>query len=65
MKFSLVIVSTVCAAVLVTLFSNPNNGATELFSGNTDLEIEKAFINHIAKYGRTYSSKNEISARFE
>jgi hypothetical protein len=65
MKTSFVIVGTVCAAVLATLQLIPINSGTELFSVGSDIEVEKAFINYIATYGRSYASKSEIPLRFE
>ncbi len=64
MKTSFVVVGTVCAAVLATLYSTPINRGTELFAGDSDIEVEKAFINYIATFGRSYASKSEIPARF-
>jgi hypothetical protein len=65
MKTSFVVVGTVCAAVLATLQMIPMNSGTELFSAGSDVEVEKAFINYIATYGRSYSSKTEVPVRFE
>jgi hypothetical protein len=65
MKTSFVVVGTVCAAVLATLQMIPMNSGTKLFSAGSDVEVEKAFINYIATYGRSYSSKSEIPVRFE
>lgn len=65
MKTSFVVVGTVCAAVLATLQMIPMNSGTELFSTGSDVEVEKAFINYIATYGRSYSSKTEVPVRFK
>lgn len=48
----------VAAIVLVSTDFNP--AQLSLLSSKVDLEIEQAFINHIAIYGRTYASKSEI-----
>ena len=65
MKTSFVVVGTVCAAILATLNMIPMNSGTQLFSINSDIEVEKAFINYIATYGKSYASKSEIPVRFE
>ena len=65
MKTSFVVVGTVCAAVLATLHMIPLNSGTQLFSIGSDIEVEKAFINYIATYGKSYASKSEIPVRFE
>jgi hypothetical protein len=65
MKTSFVVVGTVCAAVLATLQMIPMNSGTELFSMGSNIEVERAFINFIATYGRSYASKSEIPVRFE
>ena len=60
----LVIVGTVAAVCFIAALygTAPSNTALNLAS---DVEIEQAFIQYIAKYGKSYSSKDEIPLRFE
>ncbi len=62
----------VSALVLVALFGtlavlNWKNGSElkgmRLFS--SDREIEEAFVQYIAKYGKAYATKSEVPIRFE
>lgn len=63
------ILSIIGAACLlgVSLYQRPN-AAVSLFSSSsssTDKEIEEAFIHFIAKYGKTYTSKQDVNTRYE
>lgn len=63
----LVIVGTVATACLVAsaFFSTSSvSSGTSLFTGK-DSEVEQAFVQFIAKYGRSYASKSEIPKRFK
>ncbi len=61
-KLALVAVASALAAFL--LISTPTKQGTQLFTGG-EQEIEKAFIQFIAKYGRSYASKAEVPQRYE
>jgi C1A family cysteine protease len=64
----LVVVGTVAAVcAFAGLFNNGHQSSSagmSLFS-NSNIEIEQAFIQYIAKYGKSYASKDEIPERFQ
>lgn len=62
----LIIVGTVAAVCAVaTLFSANSAPIGNSINLSANIEIEQAFIQYIAKYGKSYSSKDEVPMRFE
>jgi hypothetical protein len=60
----LVMVGTVAAVcAIAALYGSTSNYAGLNLSSN--VEIEQAFVQYIAKYGKSYSSKDELPKRFE
>ena len=57
-------VAFVVAATVAYLYM-PNQQSVSLFQNVNESDIEKAFIDFIAKYGRSYASKTELPARYE
>lgn len=49
-------------AVLFLWSVDQNQGAMSLMENK---EIEQAFVQYIAKYGKTYATKAEVTRRFE
>jgi hypothetical protein len=63
---NLIIVGTVAAVCAVaTLFGGSPAPIGSAINLSANIEIEQAFIQYIAKYGKSYSSKDEIPKRFE
>lgn len=63
---NLIIVGTVAAVCAVaTLFGGSSAPIGSAINLSANIEIEQAFIQYIAKYGKSYSSKDEIPKRFE
>ena len=63
---ALVLIGTVAAAALA-LYSMEFSGnmSTTLLQNINEKEIESEFVQFIAKYGKSYSSKSEIPARYQ
>ena len=64
----LIIVGTVAALCIFGSLYTPSRmsaGTNFLSLSADDSEIEVAFINHIAKYQRSYASKAELPRRFQ
>lgn len=63
----LVIVGTVAAVCAIGAFlANPMPSASGMnFLSVEGSEVEQAFIQHIALYGKSYTSKSEYPFRFE
>ena len=61
---NIIVVGTVAAVcAIASLYSTSSSNAGLNLSSN--VEIEQAFVQYIAKYGKSYSSKNELPLRFE
>lgn len=67
---ALAVVGTVCAAALLLGTTTNIYSPQNLFSVSPrdpalQKEIEREFVNFIAKYGKSYASKSEVPQRFE
>ena len=56
--------SIACIGLYLTSTASLNFSNTSLLQGD-HTEIESAFIQFIAKYGKSYASKSEVPSRFE
>jgi len=65
LKFASVLAAIASSAVLLLLFAGKIELSNWIFlTGAENKEIELAFIQYIARYGKTYASKEEVSRRF-
>jgi len=65
LKFASVLAAIASSAVLLLLFAGKIELKSGVFlTGVENKEIEEAFIQYIARYGKTYASKEEVSRRF-
>jgi membrane protein insertase Oxa1/YidC/SpoIIIJ len=58
----------VCGTLYATLTSTQQLSSTQLFlssSDATDKDIHLAFVSFLAKYGRSYASKEHMTTRYE
>jgi Cathepsin propeptide inhibitor domain (I29) len=63
LKVATILAAIASTAVLMLLFSgNQHQRGMSLLENK---EIEEAFIQYIARYGKSYASKEEVSKRFE
>ena len=63
---SLIIVGTVAAVcAFATFYGRYLSPKTAVINISANIEVEQAFIQYIAKYGKSYSSKEETLKRFE
>ena len=64
-KLSSILAAIASSAVLLLLFAGKIELSNGIFlTGAENKEIELAFIQYIARYGKTYASKEEVSRRF-
>ena len=65
--FKLVLVGTVAltATVLATLFLTQQPSSSITLFGAQMTEKEQAFLQFLARYGKTYASKGDVGKRFE
>ncbi len=61
----LIIVGTLAATCLVGAFLLTSPPAPTLSFLSFDNEVEKEFIAHLARYGKTYASKSDLARRFK
>ena len=65
LKFASILAAIASSAVLLLLFAGNIELKSGVFlTGVENKEIEEAFIQYIARYGKTYASKEEVSRRF-
>jgi hypothetical protein len=58
-KIALVLAAIAGASALLLLFAVKQYHESTLLMGNK--EIEEAFVQYIAKYGKSYASKKEVT----
>lgn len=62
LKFASLLAAIASATALLLLFTGKHyNGGISMMENK---EIEEAFVQYIAKYGKTYASKEEVTKRF-
>lgn len=63
LKFASLLAAIASATALLLLFTGKHyNGGISMMENK---EIEEAFVQYIAKYGKTYASKEEVTKRFD
>jgi hypothetical protein len=63
----LIVVGTVAAVLAVAALlsgSAPSQGVNFIGS-SSNIEVEQAYVEFLAKYGKTYSSKTELTTNFD
>jgi hypothetical protein len=66
MKFKVVSILLALASIaaLLVMFTGKLDNTSGTFLAAENKEIEEAFIQYIAKYGKTYASKQEVTKRY-